>query len=614
MGAIDDKTIRVPLSDSLQNVKHDAFQMKKQLDELNMDEALTHAATMLQHLQKAYYTPKEYNELYLTVTDELRMVDVMLKDAFEKDSGMASGEMYEKVQYNSSILPRMYLMVTVGTAMVKTQPELTKAVLDDLVEMSRGVQHPLRGIFLRNYLLQSMRQILPDSPPNPDEPREASVTDSVELLLKNFAEMNKLWVRMQHQGLQRDAGARTAERKEIRNLVGTNLVRISQLDNLTVETYCDKVLPEILTQIVNCRDPLAQTYLMESIIQVFPDEYHLDTMKPFLKAVGDLHTQVNVKNIVNALVDRLSNYATSNDGTLSGKDGDVFSVFSGALGEIIGGRNGLALENVLGMQIPLIQLALTCYKNEPEFINKILRTTAEMVTTYLSENNLTSIPSSSPASRETVALLKLPITVYAADSAPLRILELSNFADAFGIMANETKKIVATFILEKIMEAEATIDLDHFDGALTVVKCLYNSDTDAPDNEDLDLAARFALLLDAANAKDNFEMTIRLSSEFANADTAAKSFLLPTIFARFCQIGRDCAAENPDISKDAFSKAHELVQTLADSEMPLISIRLYLQVKIKIENCLKGEFRVLLRFSTVILKVQSIFAMNSSLR
>ena len=145
-------------------------------------------------------------------------------------------------------------------------------------------------------------------------------------------------------------------------------------------------------------------------------------------------------------------------------------------------------------------------------------------------------------------------------------------------MANETKKIVATFIIEKIMEAEASIDLDHFDGALTVVKCLYNSDTDAPDNEDLDLAARFALLLDTASPKDNFEMTIRLSSEFANADSAAKSFLLPTIFARFCQIGRDCAAENPDISRDAFAKAHELVQTLADSEMPLISIRLYLQV------------------------------------
>ena len=49
----------------------------------------------------------------------------------------------------------------VGSVMLKHRPELTRAVLDDLVEMSRGVQHPIRGIFLRNYLLQSTRAILP---------------------------------------------------------------------------------------------------------------------------------------------------------------------------------------------------------------------------------------------------------------------------------------------------------------------------------------------------------------------------------------------------------------------------------------------------------------------
>ena len=53
-------------------------------------------------------------------------------------------------------------MITVGSAMLKFRPELTRAVLDDLVEMSRGVQHPIRGIFLRNYLLQTTRAILPD--------------------------------------------------------------------------------------------------------------------------------------------------------------------------------------------------------------------------------------------------------------------------------------------------------------------------------------------------------------------------------------------------------------------------------------------------------------------
>ena len=59
--------------------------------------------------------------------------------------------------------------------------------------------------------------------------------------------------------------------------------------------YRTNVLQEILNQVVNCRDPLAQNYLMESIIQAFPDEYHLDTMKYFLEAVSNLHQQVNVK-------------------------------------------------------------------------------------------------------------------------------------------------------------------------------------------------------------------------------------------------------------------------------------------------------------------------------
>lgn len=35
-------------------------------------------------------------------------------------------------------------------------------MLKDMVEMCRGVQHPLRGLFLRNYLLQCTRNILPD--------------------------------------------------------------------------------------------------------------------------------------------------------------------------------------------------------------------------------------------------------------------------------------------------------------------------------------------------------------------------------------------------------------------------------------------------------------------
>lgn len=55
-----------------------------------------------------------------------------------------------------------YLLVTVGVVYIKTNEQSRRDILRDLVEMCRGVQHPLRGLFLRNYLLQCTRNLLPD--------------------------------------------------------------------------------------------------------------------------------------------------------------------------------------------------------------------------------------------------------------------------------------------------------------------------------------------------------------------------------------------------------------------------------------------------------------------
>lgn len=111
------------------------------------------------------------------------------------------------------------------------------------------MQHPLRGLFLRNYLLQCTRNVLPDLPDSESENTDGTVRDSINFVLMNFAEMNKLWVRMQHQGHSRDKQSREKEREELRILVGTNLVRLSQLESVTMEKYQKVVLPGILEQV-----------------------------------------------------------------------------------------------------------------------------------------------------------------------------------------------------------------------------------------------------------------------------------------------------------------------------------------------------------------------------
>ena len=54
-----------------------------------------------------------------------------------------------KIDVKLLLFHRMYLLITVGIVYIKTQEYSRRDILRDLVEMCRGVQHPLRGLFLR---------------------------------------------------------------------------------------------------------------------------------------------------------------------------------------------------------------------------------------------------------------------------------------------------------------------------------------------------------------------------------------------------------------------------------------------------------------------------------
>lgn len=237
----------------------------------------------------------------MSVFDALRHLSVYLRDSHPTNH---LADLYELVQYAGNIVPRLYLMITVGTVYMGIEDAPVKEIMKDMMEMSRGVQHPIRGLFLRYYLSGQARDYLPEG--TGDGP-EGNLQDSISFILTNFVEMNKLWVRLQHQGHSREREQRTKERQELQLLVGSNLVRLSQLVDL--ESYKNVILQPLLEQVVQCRDVLAQEYLLEVITQVFPDEFHLHTLDQFLSATARLNPHVNVKAIVIGLMDRLSAYA-----------------------------------------------------------------------------------------------------------------------------------------------------------------------------------------------------------------------------------------------------------------------------------------------------------------
>lgn len=87
--------------------------------------------------------------------------------------------------------------------------------------------------------------------------------------------------------------------------MGTNLVRLSQLEEMDLTCY-KHVLKVILEEVETCNDALAQAYLLDCIVQAFPDEFHIQTLNlltltlPKLKEKAVILMLVYVRSLLNS--------------------------------------------------------------------------------------------------------------------------------------------------------------------------------------------------------------------------------------------------------------------------------------------------------------------------
>nr|XP_012216227.1 PREDICTED: vacuolar protein sorting-associated protein 35 isoform X4 [Linepithema humile] len=588
------------LEDAIGVVKVQAFQMKHCLDKSKLMDALKHASTMLGELRTSLLSPKSYYELYMAITDELRHLELYLLDEFQK--GRKVTDLYELVQYVGNIVPRLYLLITVGLVYIKTTPGLKRDLLRDLVEMCRGVQHPLRGLFLRNYLLQCTRNILPDVTEGDDE--DGTVRDSIDFVLMNFAEMNKLWVRMQHQGHSRDKERREREREELRILVGTNLVRLSQLESVTLDKYKKLVLPGILEQVVSCRDAIAQEYLMECIIQVFPDEFHLQTLNAFLKSCAELQNGVNVKNIIISLIDRLAAFSQRSDGVggpgspsqVPGIPQDVklFDVFSDQIATIIQTRQDMPSEDIVSLQVALINLAHKCYPDRVDYVDKVLFTTVQI----FQKQNVDKLEYNSAVSRELVRLMKIPVDNY---KNILTVLKLEHYAPLLDYFDYEGRKSLAIYIITNILENETLIPMqEQVDAVLSMVSPLVQDQSDQPNIEEdpEDFAEEQGLLGRLihhfkSDTPDQQYMILSAARKHfsAGGNKRIKYTLPPIIFQSYQLAFTYKALKDQDEMwqkkcQKIFQFCHTTITALMKAELAELPLRLFLQGAIAI-----GEIR-----------------------
>jgi vacuolar protein sorting-associated protein 35 len=185
------------LEDALKEVKKQAFFMKRAMDGDSLKLALDHATEMLRELRTGLLSPKNYYELFMKIQDEMRELEDYLNGLHR--AGRSLVEIYEQVQNCANVVPRLYLLCCVGGVYITSKEAPAKDILKDLIEMIKGVQHPMRGLFLRYYLTTISKNRLPDTG-SPFEGVGGNIKDATSFLLQNFVETNRLWVRLQTQG------------------------------------------------------------------------------------------------------------------------------------------------------------------------------------------------------------------------------------------------------------------------------------------------------------------------------------------------------------------------------------------------------------------------------
>lgn len=450
MNKSDSKLI---LQGCLSNIAHQSSQMKQCLNSNNLLQALKHCSNFLNELRINQLSPKQYYEMYISVFDSLDYLCIYLLNSYQgkhkknQDTPFLS-DLYELVQYSGNIVPRLYVMVAVGTTFIQTGNAPTEAIMKDMIEMCRGVQNPMRGLFLRYYLSQRMKDLLPIS-------NEHEFNETVGFLTNNFIEMNKLWVRLQHQGHSSERELRYQERKELKILVGSNLVRLSQIiDDYSHEGYSpdlyyrDHVFPVITEQIIQCKDHLAQTYLIDVIIQIFPDNFHFITLDVLLNKVFlELNPTLNKSDLINTLIDRFINYhEQQEDDNVEDnqkeeemfKDLKLFDKFWNFYEKLT--QLNVSLEEHSLILQSFIRLTLTFERNNYDNLNKIY----QFVTEQFNSSDI-----------DEKIWLDLLVTPIKRFDSILSLLNLPFFNEFYNKLSNQVyQKQISLEILQKLLEKD----------------------------------------------------------------------------------------------------------------------------------------------------------------
>ena len=446
------------LSKSLKKIKEQTYFINNTISQNKLRQCLKESYILLSELRINNLTPKRYYNLYISVFDVMLNIKNYITEEISK--GRLLIDLYDKVQQAKYVIPRLYLMITVGSIYMEKIPKSVHVILFDLLGVVKQVQNPIKGLFVRNYLLKMIKDKLPDKN-NIYEKEGGTFEDSLKFLIQNMEEMNLLWVRLLIGVEGNDKKLRQKERDELKILIGESINKLSSLESLTKEIYEEQILPKLLKIILDSKDILSQQYLMECIIHSFPNSYNIKCIEQILETMTKLQEGVDICSLFITLMDKFGQYFGDFDNNLDLNDiiESAKNVYPALLQnfEVIinsninkeeGNQNNknkisdIPLSKLLELISSFLKFSIKCSPEEQKYnsVNKILFNTILLMNKFENKINLEEYE-------------KICEIILAPVEAFLNFVNINEHYKLFELLDYDNKKRIAIEIINHLVKA-----------------------------------------------------------------------------------------------------------------------------------------------------------------
>lgn len=578
------------LNNLLLLVKTHSQHMKNSIYNNKLKNSLKYAKEMLNTLRTNDLNPENYYQLYMSIFDEMIHLLNYFKEELRR--GRIMEDFYNTVQQCDNIIPRIFLLICVGVPYIESQEcENPFDIINDIFNLMKGVQNPLRGLFCRYFFLQMLKDKFNDC--------KNSNIYIIKLILQNLEEMNFLWIRLSQCDVD-VAYTTTTQREKLKYLIGDNITRLASLNFVNLQMYSKIIFPKIIEIALDSNDHLSQKYLIEFTIHAFPDEYNIPCINSFIDIFNKLDINLDPTEIMISLMEKLTKYISSNTkDDIKFLNNKIFLTLKNNVEKIIfDSKNDFNLEKLLHLSAIFMNFIIKCSSNEEEII-KYINIILNNCLTVINKNKMVRFLNLN-ITNLILNILELPL------DEGISLFKMENYSELIPFLDYCSKKEISLKIISSLVSqyTKKNIALDTTEKALIILKNLRPlledekkedsfDDNNIFEDDQLDIC-KLLFIIKNDEPEIIFDILTLFKNAFIKVEKDNKKFLISSLVDVYISFilnlhknflnNKDKNIDNEAILSlinKIFNQIDYLINNIEDN-YPDVSFKLYLTISTKI--------------------------------